>query len=260
MDTFLHTDFDVSGISTACHVPVETGRPHHRDRPHFGVAFFPGGEKKYSFASGHTFTAMQNDIVFFPQGSTYNITTIKPGECWAINFDLRTDAPLSPFVLHMKNDALLKRFMLAREVWITRKPGFVMKCKAELYNILYAMQQKGLSSYVPSEKERMIRPAVEYIHANYTAEAVRIDTLSTMCGITPEYFRKLFRSFYGTSPLAYINALRINHAKDLLATGLYSVTETAILSGYTDSSHFSREFKKQTGKAPSEYAKERELR
>ena len=255
MNNFLHADLDVSGITIACHVPIGTGSPYHRDRPHFGVAFFPGGEKKYSFASGHAFAARMNDIVFFPQGSTYSITVTEPGECWAINFDLRTDVPLSPFVLHMKNDALLKRFVLAKEVWLSRKPGFVMKCKAELYNILYAMQAEGLSAYLPSDKESMIRPAVDFIHANYTAEGLRIDTLASMCGITPEYFRKLFRAFHGTSPLAYINALRINRAKELLAAGLYSVTEAAILSGYTDPSYFSKEFKKETGASPSEYAK-----
>ena len=74
-----------------------------------------------------------------------------------------------------------------------------------------------------------------------------------MCGITPEYFRKLFKSFYGISPLKYINNLKITHAKELLASGMYSVTEAALQSGYIDMSYFSREFKKASGNSPKYY-------
>lgn len=74
-----------------------------------------------------------------------------------------------------------------------------------------------------------------------------------MCGITPEYFRKIFKAYYGVSPLKYINALKITHAKELLDSGMYSVTEAALRSGYTDLSYFSREFKKETGNSPKYY-------
>ena len=74
-----------------------------------------------------------------------------------------------------------------------------------------------------------------------------------MCGITPEYFRKLFCGFYGVSPIKYINALKLSRAEELLASQMYSVTEAAEMSGYTDMSHFSREFKKHTGMSPTEF-------
>jgi AraC-like DNA-binding protein len=76
-----------------------------------------------------------------------------------------------------------------------------------------------------------------------------------MCGITPEYFRKIFKSFYGSSPLIYINNLKITRAKELFESGMYSVSEVAAHSGYSDISYFSREFKSATGLSPTEYAK-----
>ena len=54
----------------------------------------------------------------------------------------------------------------------------------------------------------------------------------------------------GVSPLAYINSLKITRAKELLLSGMYTVTEVAFMSGYSDISHFSREFKKSTGVSP----------
>ncbi|MEE1186338.1 MAG: AraC family transcriptional regulator [Acutalibacteraceae bacterium] len=103
------------------------------------------------------------------------------------------------------------------------------------------MVKEYYSEYVPNEKYAVIKPAVEYIHSQYSKGLINISELSAMCGITPEYLRKLFRSFYGVSPLKYINDLKITRAKELLASGMYSVTEAALQSGYTDMSYISAE-------------------
>lgn len=65
----------------------------------------------------------------------------------------------------------------------------------------------------------------------------------------------LFGSFFGVSPIKYINALKLARAEELLSSQMYSVTEAAQMSGYTDMSHFSREFKKHTGMSPTEVMK-----
>ena len=91
------------------------------------------------------------------------------------------------------------------------------------------------------------------MHKNYTSKPIKISELAAMCGITPEYFRSIFKSFYGSSPLVYINNLKITRARELLESGMYSVEATATLSGYNDSAVFSREFKKATGLCPSKY-------
>ncbi|MBQ9915438.1 MAG: helix-turn-helix transcriptional regulator, partial [Clostridia bacterium] len=80
-------------------------------------------------------------------------------------------------------------------------------------------------------------------------------SLAALCHITPEYFRKIFKSIYGTSPLSYINNLKITRAKELLSSRMYSVCEAATEAGYRDMSHFCREFKKATGQSPGEYMK-----
>ena len=112
------------------------------------------------------------------------------------------------------------------------------------------MQQEYFLNYVSKSKKDIIMPALKHIHENYTSEPLRIAALSQLCSITPEYFRSIFKSIYGISPKSYINNLKISRAKELLSSGMYSVTESAILSGYTDMSHFSREFKKATGVSP----------
>jgi AraC-like DNA-binding protein len=53
----------------------------------------------------------------------------------------------------------------------------------------------------------------------------------------------------------YIRKQRIEKAIELMQTKKYSLTEIAYLTGFSDQSHFTRIFKKHTGKNPSSYRK-----
>lgn len=157
--------------------------------------------------------------------------------------------------MHINNHTgMLECFRDAYKVWYVKRPAFTTKCKAELYNIIYALKNEYFSDYAGKDKRHLIEPAIEYIHEHYTSNRFSIDELSNMCGITPEYFRRIFNSIYGVSPVSYINTLKITRARELLETEMYSVREVCFLSGFNDESHFSREFKKATGVPPSKWA------
>ena len=96
-------------------------------------------------------------------------------------------------------------------------------------------------------------PAIDYIHKNYTKETISIPHLCKLCSVSEGYFRKLFKKHTALSPVKYINNLKIEYSKELIYSGNYTLKEIAELSGYADSSVLSREFKRITGVAPSEY-------
>ena len=54
----------------------------------------------------------------------------------------------------------------------------------------------------------------------------------------------------------FINTIRLKKSVDLLATMEFNVSEVAYAVGYNDPKYFSRIFKKQFGKAPSDYLKQ----
>ncbi|MBQ7821252.1 MAG: helix-turn-helix domain-containing protein [Clostridia bacterium] len=256
MIDFMNHDFDIRNIVLACFVPSGTGLSTHKNRPSHGLAIHIGGEKIYTFSDGKELTVKANDIIYLPKHSTYTVTAKGHGDCYAINFDIDESISFSPFVIKAKKHvAIAEHFHLANKIWELKKHGYMMKCKAELYNIIYVIQQEYFSEYFPKNKLEMIQSAVDYIHENYFKENISIEALSKMCNITPEYFRRIFKSFYGVSPINYINNLKITRARELLESQMYSVTDAAIISGYTDMSHFSREFKKRTEISPSEYKK-----
>jgi YesN/AraC family two-component response regulator len=53
----------------------------------------------------------------------------------------------------------------------------------------------------------------------------------------------------------YIRTIRIEKAKELLLKG-DTIADTAYETGFSDPNYFSKCFKKQTGKTPSEFVKE----
>ena len=72
----------------------------------------------------------------------------------------------------------------------------------------------------------------------------------------PDYVRRRFKKAMGCSPTEYLTAIRVRNAEKLLRenpkSGL-SVAQAAALSGFYDSTYFSRVFKRQIGSPPSLY-------
>ncbi|MDB5032601.1 chromate resistance protein ChrB domain-containing protein [Mucilaginibacter sp.] len=74
--------------------------------------------------------------------------------------------------------------------------------------------------------------------------------------INSAYLSREFSKYFDNLSFGdYIRKLRIDKAKNLMDITPYSLTEIAYLTGFSDQSHFTRIFKKQTGQNPSAYKK-----
>lgn len=80
-----------------------------------------------------------------------------------------------------------------------------------------------------------------------------IRELAAGFGISVSYCNRVFREVYGLSPRAYWSELVLDEARRLLADPRHSVQAVSSLLGYRDIAHFSRQFKRWTGMAPSDY-------
>ena len=256
MIDFFNGCIPVSKIVTACYVKRGTGDSIHRNRHSHGLALNLGGKKQYSFRNGKILTVNSDDIIYLPKHADYDVSTIESGDCYCINFDIPEDLGGEPFVFRGRNmNGYIDRFKRAVHVWERKSAGCEAFVTAQLMNIIYLMQCDRYASYTQSGQVKKILPAVEYIKEHFLDEIISIEHLAKLCSMTSVYFRSIFKSHFGLSPIAYINSLKIARAKELLDSGMYTVSEAAAMSGYTDSSHFSREFKKAVGAAPSEYKK-----
>ena len=254
MEKFLKQDLSVEKVHIACYVEGENNPVQQRKRNSYGLALHVAGEKDYVFFGAQRITVRPWEIVFMPKGSDYDVLICEQGPCYAINFDLAGEPEIAPFRVPVRGKSqCLEHFKSAVRAWEQKKPGYLARCRAELYGIICLMQQEHAMGYMQQEKYSRIRPAVEEIHRAYTERELSVAGLAAVCGMSPEYFRAIFRQKFGVSPLRYIQDLRISRAKELLATGMYTVTEAALRSGYTDMSHFSRVFKAASGVSPVQY-------
>lgn len=252
MFEILQNETNITNIVIACYVAVGTGNNIHKSRPCHGFALHCSGKKKYVFSDGNTITVEKNSIIYLPKNSSYTVETVEPGDCYAINFQIGVPDTYEPFIVNVKNAKnFLELFKTAKSVWNSKRTGYMFKCKSLLYELIYLLQLEYNAKYINKRKSEIINSAVIYIHNNYCNSELSITKLAKMCNITPEYFRKIFKNIYGTSPIKYINDLKLEHAKELLLSGQYTVTESMILSGYDDPAYFSHTFKKKYGVSPS---------
>lgn len=89
--------------------------------------------------------------------------------------------------------------------------------------------------------------ADHYHHPDPAREAAR------RSGLPKRTFDRRFRAATGYAPLAYVQSLRVEEAKQLLETGSDPVEEVARQVGYEDTPSFRRLFRRLVGMGPGEY-------
>ena len=260
MDKFLTLDFDITSVKVAMFVNKFGSKQRHINRPSHGLALYandlPDDKKIYTFDDGRSLLVGQNELIYIPQHSSYTVSSTIPGGCYAINFTLAQEVNIPPFIFKPKNlSAIVNYFKSTVKTWQAKKTAYHMECKANLYKIIALLQNEYHMQYISPKNKDAILPAIELIHKRYQSESLSISELAKSCGISENYFRIIFKNIYGTSPQKYINSLKIAHFKELLASGLCSISEAAEMSGYTDLCYFSRAFKKAEGMTPSEFSK-----
>jgi len=105
---------------------------------------------------------------------------------------------------------------------------------------------------VDSHASRIAR-AIVHIRRDFR-ENLAIPELAQMAGMSQSAFHGHFKQVTGTTPLQYQKDLRMIAARDLLRAGRHSVASASFDVGYESPTHFSRDYQRKFGKAPSKEA------
>ena len=103
-----------------------------------------------------------------------------------------------------------------------------------------------------SHHDEEIIKVQEWLDQNYQAGVV-IRGLAERFKLSVRSLNRRFKLATNTSPLQYLQNLRIEHAKELLKQSNLAVSEVADMVGYQDASYFTSLFKKATAVTPIEY-------
>lgn len=222
-----------------------------KDRQRWAILLKYEGETVYT-SNGKKYLSDNNHIVILPKSCSYDWVCTKAGRFFSIEFESELTYT-EPILFSVKNgEKLLKMFKDLEYKRSLRKPMTEFESIRDTYSIILALTQTDSEQYLPTEKQKKIAPALEYISQHYN-ENVTNDTLAAVAGMSIVYFRKLFTSIVGISPIAYARKLRIEKAREMLKSDYGTLSDVALSLGYPNLYDFSRDFKKHTGVAPSKY-------
>jgi AraC family transcriptional regulator len=94
----------------------------------------------------------------------------------------------------------------------------------------------------------------DYIEHNL-GEAITLEDLAHVAGVSRFHFARQFRARTGESPMSYLLRTRVDRAKLLLRDSRTRVIDISAELGFADQSHFARTFRRLVGMPPSAYAR-----
>lgn len=253
----MNFDFTITGIHRVIMVgreeyPEQITEFNSKSLRHNELIYNLNGQSRVFFNGKELLNAEKN-IRFLPKGECfeYRVERLECGECIDVFFD--TDVPISDeaFMLDVsKRESIEPLFKKIFCTFVAKDEGYNFECISLLYKIFAELQK---TSYIPENKFRLIKPALEIIQSDFLTREIHTGELACVSGISETYLKRLFGERFGVSPKKYIIQMKINHAAELLRLGSYSVSEVTSMCGYSDIYFFSRQFKAYMGISPSAF-------
>ncbi|WP_164821461.1 helix-turn-helix domain-containing protein [Paenibacillus koleovorans] len=106
-------------------------------------------------------------------------------------------------------------------------------------------------------KPLSVMNAAEYIRTNMK-QALPIQELARLSGLSESSFRRLFHETYGVSPKQYLQQARLTEAKFLLRSSTKSIQLISEQIGFLSIHAFSSWFQKMEGTSPNEWRKQQQ--
>lgn len=139
-----------------------------------------------------------------------------------------------------------------------RSANWFATTKVPLYNGGEAVVGlEGICRYlkkakVPLEPAMKLPVVMAYIMENYSRK-IDIPALAALAELSVKQFERKFKQEYGMVPIQYIQRIRLDAARQLLAVTRLPIAQISRETGFYDSSHFSHQFAKYTGLSPKAF-------
>ena len=225
------------------------------------------GDRQYQLKKGdiyivkgkekHGFAALENVRIFNIMLNVYDLVEEDCGELpgfWVLFVHEQFDDFLSHMhVTGEDYDRVLGWCELLQQEYKEKEPGYVTVCHSVLMQMIVFLSRKfRIRQQNEMAVDFRLARAVVHMQTNF-AEKITVEQLADLSGFSERHFARLFQQVYGLAPMQYLNELRLKHAKMLLESDHYKVTEVASLCGFPDSNYFSAYFKEKCGCPPSKW-------
>lgn len=125
------------------------------------------------------------------------------------------------------------------------------------YGFLFLDQLIQSSAHKDTSSNKRLRDfylkeALSFIEQNYQKD-ISVEDVAAVCGLSRNYFGKIFKEGMGESPQQFLMHYRMARASQLLKESKLSIRQVGAAVSYPNQLHFSRAFKAIYGMAPREY-------
>jgi AraC-like DNA-binding protein len=138
----------------------------------------------------------------------------------------------------------------ARELFMQ---GKALEIMAHQLEALSASTVPGTRRVAEDDVERLLQ-ARRILDVEF-ADPPSLTELSHRIGMNDFKLKRGFRQVFGTTVFGYVRRLRMDKARAMLESGSFSVTEAALMSGYSCLGYFSAAFKRRFGILPRDFRK-----
>lgn len=196
-----------------------------------------------------TVTVGPNDMVFFPSDMEFERHMIEPITFYNIRVD-DYDSDLRGVVRPMNRIRLLNT--LSYMTGLSTLGGSKALSDHYLRDIFVQLRtEEVLESH---KDDGVVAKSIEYFEKNL-ASKISLEDVALSVGISPSGLIQHFNRYTGTTPIRYLNLMRVKRAEQLLCSSDGTLYDIAAECGFENSFYFSNVFKKEKGMSPREYRK-----
>ncbi|MBD3421848.1 MAG: helix-turn-helix domain-containing protein [Chitinivibrionales bacterium] len=141
--------------------------------------------------------------------------------------------------------------------WQNRQTSVLTASLRSLLACVIAEAARRFSSNDAGRPSQKYIPAVRRYMEENIDRKISVDILAQYLGISSSRLHAVLKESCGISPMDYLLRLRIEKAKELLASPDASVTSVALDLGFSSSQYFATCYKKHTGMAPGAFSESR---
>lgn len=247
---------------------MATVRPSGRED--YQLIYIAAGQAHFSFDSEEKLLSAGHMVLYLPGQPQYYTYYLKDApEVYWVHFT-GTNAPalaealkqlISPenakplcFASGILPEYQSLYLHMIRELQVAR-PGYEELLPLLLQQLLVLVKRHLTEGSLKQHRLRSeIERAVHYFNENL-ASPIEIESYALSQHMSCCWFIRSFKQQMGMPPLQYLTSIRMKRAMELLEGTEYTVTEIGSMVGYENPLYFSKLFKKQTGKSPTEYRK-----
>ncbi len=145
-------------------------------------------------------------------------------------------------------DKLMKEYQERQDGW----KEMIRSCFMEV--VVFLSRRYHMPEKTEHPGVLLVANAGSYIEKNYKKEITVKEMAEAAC-LSERHFTRIFKETYKMTPLQYVIQLRLLHAASLLKNTADTITEIALLSGFSDNNYFARCFRSYFQMSPGEYRK-----